>query len=91
MKKISLFLVLVLFMFQSCESPGWKKVRKLKYTIKGNNSGFYYCNQYKIKESCIIFKGQYLAEGYSQEGNFKICGSYTIKDNIYYGENNFLD
>lgn len=91
MKRIVLVLGLSLTSLLSCNSPMWEKMKTLKYQVTDSSKNRYYFNEYKKDDDgCIRFKGIYLDTA-SQEGEFIICGSYTIKNNIHYGSNNLLD
>jgi len=82
MKKINLILVLILLQSCNIPLPGVKIKNNSKYEIIDSTGEEYYTSQYKIKGECVEFEGAKLRP--SHIGEFKICGSYTIKRNRFY-------
>jgi phage terminase large subunit-like protein len=74
----------VLLLNVSCGDSFVEVVRKYKLEITSSNGDVYYTSEFNKKLDCIEFKGVKIEHTYKKHGAFKVCGSFTVEDNIYY-------
>jgi hypothetical protein len=74
----------ILLLNMSCEDHFIKNIRKYKLEITSSNGNVYYTSEFNKKLDCIEFKGVKVKNTYIKHGDFKVCGSFTVEENLYY-------
>jgi hypothetical protein len=74
----------VLLLNVSCGDVFIEAVRKYKLEITSSDGKVYYTSEFSRELDCIEFKGVKIINTYIKHGAFKLCGSFTVEDNIYY-------
>jgi hypothetical protein len=73
----------VLLLNVSCDDSFVQVVKKYKLEITSSDGNVYYTSEFNEKLNCIEFKGVKI-EPIRTHGTFKVCGSFTVGENIYY-------